>query len=53
MMLLNSFLSEKAAEEALFSEISSNAAHQKEGSMISVDEYRKAFGEDWQLSQFW
>lgn len=64
IVLLDSFLAEKAEEERLFRELEEqalqggvNAARDpsaedgKRG--ISVDEFRTAFAEDWQLSQFW
>jgi hypothetical protein len=61
--MLDSFLAEKAEEERLFRELEEQAlqgelnhsardlAVGKGG--ISVDEFRTAFAEDWQLSQFW
>lgn len=61
--ILDSFLEEKAEEQRLFLELEEKALH---GSLddfisdsdggkhgISVDEFRAAFAEDWQLSQFW
>jgi hypothetical protein len=66
LALLDSFLLSKAEEERRFTELSEQAAARvaslalemetDEGAdkqMMSVDEYRLAFGEDWQLSQFW
>ena len=63
--MLDSFLAEKAEEERLFRELEEQALQGeldyaardpavedgKRG--ISVDEFRTAFAEDWQLSQFW
>lgn len=66
--ILDSFLKEKAEEQRLFHELEEKAlqnnvddtdaldgpdseAGAKRG--ISVDEFRIAFSEDWQLSQFW
>jgi hypothetical protein len=65
--LLDSFLTSKAEEERRFNELAEQAAariaglaldahtdeEEVEKPMMSVDEYRLAFGEDWQLSQFW
>lgn len=64
--MLDSFLTEKAAEQSLFRELEERALHEdneldpSEGSStstgkrgLSVDEFRTAFAEDWQLSQFW
>ncbi|KAK7468307.1 Protein-lysine N-methyltransferase efm5 [Stygiomarasmius scandens] len=64
LSILDQFLSAKAEEETLFNSLSEQAAalevaglalddEKEEKPMISVEEYRKAFGEDWQLSQFW
>lgn len=54
LALLDSFLSSKAEEEERFAELSaSNADGGDDKPMMSVDEYRLAFGENWQLSQFW
>ncbi len=61
LALLDSFLSARADEEQRFSELAASAkvaqmAEDDEDTdrpMMSVDEYRLAFGEDWQLSQFW
>lgn len=66
LALLDDFLSNKAEEERRFQRLiadrearqvaglqmggNTGASH---GNMVSVDEYRLAFGEDWQLSQFW
>jgi hypothetical protein len=59
--MLDSFLAEKAEEERLFRELEEQgnqvhtardpAVEGKRG--INVDEFRTAFAEDWQLSQFW
>lgn len=60
--MLDSFLTEKAEEERLFRELEEQALHgglenaardlvHNDG--ISVDEFKTAFAEDWQLSQFW
>lgn len=63
--MLDSFLAEKAEEERLFRELERqaldgelehnvNVEDVKQGNRgISVDEFRAAFSEDWQLSQFW
>ncbi|KIK66012.1 hypothetical protein GYMLUDRAFT_239673 [Collybiopsis luxurians FD-317 M1] len=65
--ILDSFLSSKIEQEQLFNQISAqapaaalaglaldtDAEDEDEREMISVDDYRTAFGEDWQLSQFW
>lgn len=67
--LLDSFFSTKAEEGRRFNELAEQAAalvaglaldahvdeeeEMVEKPMISVDEYRLVFGEDWQLSQFW
>ena len=66
LALLDAFLLDKAEEEKRFKalEEEANAAHfaaatrsedaeEKEPSMMSVAEYKAAFGENWQLSQFW
>ncbi|KAF5338225.1 hypothetical protein D9758_012860 [Tetrapyrgos nigripes] len=64
LSILDQFLSDKAEEETLFNTLSQQATaldvaglaleeDKDEKPMISVDQYRKAFGEDWQLSQFW
>ncbi|XP_006454853.1 hypothetical protein AGABI2DRAFT_198504 [Agaricus bisporus var. bisporus H97] len=64
LALLDEFLSNKAEEEQMFQQLKAEGdlAHTSDGSfiratvekpMMSVDEYRRAFGEDWQLSQFW
>ncbi|KAG6844591.1 hypothetical protein H0H87_005607 [Tephrocybe sp. NHM501043] len=65
LALLDSFLSSKAEEEKRFNDLAEQAAARVAGlalkghvedadpPMMSVDEYRLAFGEDWQLSQFW
>lgn len=67
LALLDSFFASKAEEERRFNELSveqaaakvaglallADAAEDLETPMMSVDEYRLAFGEDWQLSQFW
>jgi len=62
--MLDSFLAEKAEEERLFHELEGQtlqgevdySVHDLEVDSkrgISVDEFRTAFAEDWQLSQFW
>ncbi|RDB21234.1 Protein-lysine N-methyltransferase EFM5 [Hypsizygus marmoreus] len=66
LALLESFLSSKAEEEKRFNELAEQAAARVAGlalnlhfedeqdpPMMTVDEYRLAFSEDWQLSQFW
>ncbi|KAG6910641.1 hypothetical protein DXG01_009151 [Tephrocybe rancida] len=65
LALLDSFLSSKAEEEKRFQDLAEQAAarvaslalnahvEEPDPPMMSVDEYRLAFGEDWQLSQFW
>ncbi|KAF8060845.1 putative N6-adenine methyltransferase-domain-containing protein [Lyophyllum atratum] len=65
LALLESFLSSKAEEEERFNDLAEKAAarvaslafnvsiEEPDPPMMSVDEYRLAFGEDWQLSQFW
>lgn len=64
LALLESFLSSKEEEERRFNELAEQAAArvaalalnmhvEDDPPMMSVDEYRLAFGEDWQLSQFW
>ena len=69
LALLDAFFNEKADQERRFNEIASeNAAAQiaglalevdddcekkEEKPMVSVADFRLAFGEDWQLSQFW
>ncbi|KAG5643001.1 hypothetical protein DXG03_001778 [Asterophora parasitica] len=64
LALLESFLSAKAEEEKRFNDLAEQAAArvaslalhvhiEEDPPMMSVDEYRLAFGEDWQLSQFW
>lgn len=63
LALLDSFLSSKAEEEKRFNDLAEQAAArvaslalnlgEDDPPMMSVDEYRLAFGEDWQLSQFW
>src|SRR6185369_14104541 len=66
LAILDSFLASKAEAEKRFHDLA-EAAGARVGSlaqdgpdgdqgdppMMSVDEYRLAFGEDWQLSQFW
>lgn len=63
---LSSFYDEQAEAERQFQELEKKA-HERlvaaqegkdagggvEEKMMSVDEFRKLFGEDWQLSQFW
>ena len=62
--ILDSFFNEKADEERRFNEIASEKAaaqiaglalevDEEEKPMVSVADFRLAFGEDWQLSQFW
>ena len=64
--ILDSFFASKAEEEKRFNDLAEKAAlrvaglaqdladeEQDNPPMMSVDEYRLAFGEDWQLSQFW
>ncbi|PPQ63544.1 hypothetical protein CVT24_004774 [Panaeolus cyanescens] len=59
MALLDSFFKEKAEEERRFAEIAAEraalaAARADEMKpIISPEEFRLAFGEQWQLSQFW
>ncbi|KAJ3572312.1 hypothetical protein NP233_g3155 [Leucocoprinus birnbaumii] len=67
LALLDQFLSNKAEEEQRFQQLMADQearqiaglqsddddATSNEKPMMSVDEYRAAFGEDWQLSQFW
>ncbi|GLB36729.1 putative probable N6-adenine methyltransferase [Lyophyllum shimeji] len=65
LALLDSFYSSKAEEEQRFNDLAEKAAsrvaslalnghiEEPDPPMMSVDEYRLAFGEDWQLSQFW
>ncbi|KAJ7250107.1 putative N6-adenine methyltransferase-domain-containing protein [Mycena haematopus] len=68
LALLNSFIASKTDEERRFHELAEEAAARVAGlslefdgeeptasekPMMSVDEYRSVFGEDWQLSQFW
>jgi len=65
---LNSFIASKTDEERRFNELAEEAAARVAGlsfegddedsdtnvkPMMSVDEYRSVFSEDWQLSQFW
>ena len=64
--ILDSFFASKAEEEKRFNDLAEKAAarvaglaqdladeEQDDPPMMSVDEYRLAFSEDWQLSQFW
>lgn len=67
LALLDSHFSQKAEEERLFRELEAErvAAHiaglaleaynhqLEEKPMVSVADFKLAFGEDWQLSQFW
>ena len=67
LALLDAFFNEKADEERRFNEIASESAaaqiaglalevdncERGEKPMVSVADFRLAFGEDWQLSQFW
>ncbi|ESK82288.1 n-6 adenine-specific dna methyltransferase 2 [Moniliophthora roreri MCA 2997] len=66
--ILHSFLSERDQERALFSQLTQQTIatrgfidpgevladeDDEVPPMLNVDDYRVAFGEDWQLSQFW
>ena len=67
LALLNEFIANKAEEEARFKALEAeSAAVQLAGiefddkeevndlkPMVSLQEYKRTFGEDWQLSQFW
>lgn len=67
LALLTAHLADKADEEARFKALEAeHVAAQLAGlavdsdeddcedkPMVSLDEYKKTFGEDWQLSQFW
>ncbi|KAF5355864.1 hypothetical protein D9756_004336 [Leucocoprinus leucothites] len=67
LALLDEFFSSKAEEERKFQQLMADQEARQiaglqsdqgdegdeEKPMMSVDEYRAAFGEDWQLSQFW
>jgi hypothetical protein len=54
LLLLDNFLAEKASAERFFHELEDQAfSETQEKKRISVDEFRTAFAEDWQLSQFW
>jgi EEF1A lysine methyltransferase 1 len=64
LAILDSFLTTKADEEQRFQALAEQASARvaeladdtdadPSSPMMSVDEYRLAFGEDWQLSQFW
>ncbi|KAG6809063.1 hypothetical protein H0H93_016147, partial [Arthromyces matolae] len=65
LALLQDFLTTRAEEEKRFNDLADQAAaraetlavngdlEESDPPMMSVDEYRLAFGEDWQLSQFW
>lgn len=64
LALLDDFLSSKAEEERRFQQLMAerdmegvtalqDTSATRDKAMMSVDEYRLAFGEDWQLSQFW
>ncbi|KAF8641533.1 hypothetical protein AX16_009910 [Volvariella volvacea WC 439] len=64
LALLDSFYMTKANEERRFKELAAERAAaevaglaledtKEEKPMMSVEEYQLAFGEDWQLSQFW
>ncbi|KAF8972509.1 hypothetical protein BDZ97DRAFT_838359 [Flammula alnicola] len=66
LALLDNYFTEKAEEERLFREIAAERAAaliaglaleddkpEEEKPMVSVADFRLAFGEDWQLSQFW
>lgn len=63
--MLDSFLAQKAEEQRLFEHFEAQALQLEGGSDdsdaaagsnksgITVDEFKTAFTEDWQLSQFW
>lgn len=68
LALLDSFYSERDEAEKKFQELEeaaharllkaqagedANEENEPEKEMMSVDEFRALFGEDWQLSQFW
>ncbi|CAK5278003.1 unnamed protein product [Mycena citricolor] len=64
LALLNDFIAHKTETERRFNDLAGEAAQQIAGGgaeggdeeakpMMSVDEYRETFTEDWQLSQFW
>ncbi|KIY69124.1 hypothetical protein CYLTODRAFT_242898 [Cylindrobasidium torrendii FP15055 ss-10] len=53
LALLDSFLASKSDAQQRYAELEQAANGHEEKPMMSVDEYRAAFGEDWQLSQFW
>jgi hypothetical protein len=53
---LNSFLSSRAEVEEQFQALVDKRTQNTEeadSSPLSVDEFRRLFGEDWQKSQFW
>ncbi|KAF4623407.1 hypothetical protein D9613_001464 [Agrocybe pediades] len=66
LAILDNYFSEKAEQERLFRELAAEKAaaevaglaleaddEVQDKPMISVADYKLAFGEDWQLSQFW
>ncbi|KAH8822400.1 putative N6-adenine methyltransferase-domain-containing protein [Flagelloscypha sp. PMI_526] len=59
LALLDSFLASKADEERRFNELQTTEDQDESEvststtTALNVDEFRLAFGEDWQLSQFW
>ncbi|KAF7321572.1 hypothetical protein MKEN_00678200 [Mycena kentingensis (nom. inval.)] len=59
LALLNDFIHTKTEQERLFNQLAESASARVAGDdsdeppMMSVDDYRAAFAEDWQLSQFW
>ncbi|KAF8168461.1 hypothetical protein B0H34DRAFT_60189 [Crassisporium funariophilum] len=67
LALLDAFFNEKADEERRFNELAAETAAARiaglalddahdeddEKPMVNVADFRLAFGEDWQLSQFW
>jgi hypothetical protein len=53
---LDSFLSSRAQAEKQFQELLDARLHDEDEAdraPISVDDFRRLFGEDWQMSQFW
>ncbi|GAA5970107.1 hypothetical protein JCM8115_001242 [Rhodotorula mucilaginosa] len=46
-------LEKKAHERLVAAQEGKDAGEKEPEKMMSVDEFRKLFGEDWQLSQFW
>jgi len=66
LAILDNYFAEKAEQERLFQELAAEKAAaevaglaldvdeaDKDKPMISVADFKLAFGEDWQLSQFW